>query len=106
MITIEKAGLSDKELAFLKRWSSIRKKGRARYIGSRGFLIGILLFAVWFVITMIEINTSEFEKALYTQYVSAFVKKCVIWFVSYMIIGCVIASGMWKQKEEKMNYLS
>lgn len=68
--------------------------------------MGILLFLIWLVVTLLEISMSEFQKMLYLEHVSNFINKCVIWFVCYMVIGFILANGMWKRKEEKFEYLS
>jgi len=98
--------MTDKELLFLKKWSRIRKKGRLKYVITRGFTLGLLLFSIWLIITIIEISMSEFEKTLYFEQLSNFIEKCVIWFICQMALGFILANGMWKRKEEKMEYLS
>jgi len=97
-------GVSDKEKAFLARWSTIRQRGRILYTISRGCLYGLLLFGVWLTVTMIEINLSEFQQAIYSR--DAFIGKCVIWFVCEMLIGGILANQSWKAKENKFKYLS
>ncbi|MCQ6561184.1 hypothetical protein [Paenibacillus mendelii] len=97
-------GVRDRERAFLARWSEIRKKGRIRYTISRGGLYGLLLFGVWLAVTLIELNLSEFQQAIWTR--DAFIRQCVIWFVCEMLIGGVLAHQGWKAKENKFKYLS
>ena len=99
-------GLSLKEKKFIRRWSAVRAKGKVRYIVTRGLLFGLGLFAVWFIVTWIEINMSDFKRAVIFQDYDSFLRRCMIWFVCEMIIGFVIASGVWKRKEERLEYLS
>ncbi|WP_377566691.1 hypothetical protein [Paenibacillus chungangensis] len=99
-----KLGLGEKEISFLTKWTDIRKGGRVRYITTRGSLLGLILFAIWLVITIIEINISDFEKAVFTW--DSFVRQCITWFVCEFIIGFIIANQSWKSREEKFHYLS
>ena len=62
-----KLGLSDKDSLFLKKWSRTRAKGKKKYVLLNGIMFGVLLFLVWLVVTLIEINVSEFQKSLYNE---------------------------------------
>lgn len=99
-------GQGPKEEAFIRRWTAIRNRGKARYIMTRGSLTGLLLFAVWLIVTLIEINMSEFQKALYTADPGTFLGKCIIWLVCYSAMGVLLAASRWKGNEEKYHYLS
>lgn len=100
----ESIGISKKEKSFLDKWSVIRTKGKLRYIITRGLLHGLLLFSVWFVVTLLEIQMSEFKQALYSP--EYLMKRSITWLITYLLIGIVIANGSWKGKEEKYMYLS
>ncbi len=106
VLKIEKIGRTDKDLKFLDKWSRIRGQGRIRYIITRGIGLGLLLFLMWLIVTIIEISMSEFQKTLYFEHFSNFIEKCMIWFCCYMTLGFILANGIWKRKEEKMDYLS
>ncbi len=100
-------GISDRDRRFVQRWTAFRAKGRIRYTLGRGVLLGLGLFAVWLLVTIIEIALSEFKLAMYQQHPWDYLgKSCVIWAVCYQIIGVVLANGMWTKKEEKLQYLS
>lgn len=101
-----KLGLSDKELLFINKWSRTRAKGKIRFIITRGIIYGCILFLVWLVVTLIEINVSEFQKTLYYEHPSHFVKRGFIWLFWYMVFGLGLSSAAWKGKEEKYKYLS
>jgi hypothetical protein len=100
----EDLGLSEKERTFLIKWSAARTKGRVRYILTRGSVFGLLLFGIWLVATVVEINMSDYEMALFTW--ESFRRRCIMWFILEMLIGFVIAFSSWKGKEEKYYYLS
>lgn len=100
----ERMGHWSRETDFLTKWSSIRGKGKARFILTRGSLLGLLLFAVWLVVTIIEINVSDFEKAAFSW--DVFIRRSVTWFICEMVIGLVLAISIWRGKEEKFRYLS
>ena len=71
---------------------------------TRGVCGGLLLFAVWLIVTFIEISMSEFLQAVYTP--EELQKKSLIWFTAYLLIGFVLSTGRWKGMEEKYEYLS
>jgi len=95
-----------KEKDFASSWERIRAKGRFKYIISRGMLYGLLLFAVWFFITVLEINFSEFKKAIFEQNQSYWIRKCAIWFCVFVTQGLFFASYRWKKNESDFLYLS
>lgn len=97
-------GLTEREKKFIRKWSAIRAKGRTRYVWTRGICGGLLLFAVWLIVTLIEISMSEFLQAVYTP--EELQKKSLIWFTAYLLIGFVLSTGRWKGMEEKYEYLS
>lgn len=99
-------GLTERERIFLNKWRRIRSSGKLKYIVTRGLGFGMLLYGIWFTITMFEISSSEFERAVYFDDISNLVKKCAIWFVCYMTYGSVVSVTLWKKKEEKYEYLS
>ncbi|WP_020618161.1 hypothetical protein [Paenibacillus daejeonensis] len=96
--------LSDKEARFVDRWSAVRNKGKMRYIIMRGIIGGLLLFAIWFVVTLIEIRFSEFQSALFTW--PDFMRRSLIWLVVYQLIGFTLAASAWKGQERKYDYLT
>lgn len=96
--------LSDKEARFVARWSAIRAKGKRRYILLRGFTMSLLLFAIWFVVTLIEVQFSEFQSALFTW--SDYMNRSLIWLVCYHLIGFTLAFSAWKGRERKFDYLT
>lgn len=100
----ENLGFSKKEQSFLKKWSVIRKKGKLRYIIIRGLIHGLSIFSVWFIVTLIEVQMSEYKQALYTP--EYLMKRSMTWLITYVLIGLVIAQGSWKAKEDKFRYLS
>ncbi|MDF2925974.1 MAG: hypothetical protein K0R57_4888 [Paenibacillaceae bacterium] len=97
-------GLGPKEQNFLNKWSKIRRKGMVRYIITRGFLYGLLLFAVWLIGSAIDIRLSEFEQALFTW--SQFLRSCVLWFIVELLIGFTLSFQSWRGRESKYRYLS
>lgn len=97
-------GIKESEKSFIKKWSVIRKKGKLRYVFTRGLFYGIILFIIWLIVTLIEINMSEFKQAIYTQ--DYMIRRSITWFLVYLITGLVIARGSWKAKEEKYKYLT
>lgn len=97
-------GLKERDKNFIKKWSVIRKKGKLRYVLTRGLSYGIFLFFVWFVVTFVSINTSEFEQAIYSH--EFMLKKSIAMFIVYLIAGIIFGMGSWKAKEEKFNYLT
>lgn len=99
-------GLTEREKTFLMRWSRIRKSGKLRYIVTRGLGFGLMLYGIWFAITILEISSSEFERAVYFDNIQNLVKKCAIWFVCYMTYGFIVSVTLWKKKEEKYEHLS
>ena len=38
--------------SFIDKWSRIRDKGRFKYLVTRGFVIGLLIFLIWFAVTI------------------------------------------------------
>jgi hypothetical protein len=94
--------LGDKEKTFLLEWSAIRKKGKASYILTRGSLFGLIIFNFWVVVTIVEINMSDFKLALYTW--ESFLKSCTIWFTLEFLLGFVIAIWCWKGREEMYHH--
>lgn len=102
----DEASLTKKEQAYVIKWAAIRQSGRMRYVITRGIIFGLLLFGLWLLVSLIEINLSEFERTLYREYPGAFFRRALIWLVCYQILGWVFARGNWKRKEEKYHYLS
>jgi hypothetical protein len=100
------SGLSSKEQAFVRRWNAVRSKGKRRYIVTRGIGLGLVLFAVWLAITLLEIRLSEFEQALYQQHPAVMWRKCLIWLGCYLLLGLTLAWSSWKGREDKFHYLS
>jgi len=96
--------LNPREKEFIRRWSSIRQKGKLGYMLTRTLLLGLLLFSVWLTVTAIEISNSEFQKAIFTWRDFGF--RCLNWFCFYQLLGFVIARGLWKRNEERYHYLS
>lgn len=83
-----------------------RAKGKTRYVWTRGLGFGLALFAVWLIVTLIEISTSEFMQAVYTNTPEELLAKSLIWGTAYLIIGFIISVNRWKGMEEKYDYLS
>lgn len=85
---------------------SDKKKGRMRYVLTRGIAFGILIFLVWLGGTILEILMSDFKRIFYLGYISIFAIRCVVWFIGSKLLGLTFANGMWKRKEKKFEYLS
>lgn len=98
------ADRSPKEERFVARWSSIRERGKLRYIVLRGVVGGLLLFAIWFGVSLLEIRLSEFKSALFTW--PDFLNRSLIWFVCYQLIGFTLAFSAWRAKESRYDYLT
>lgn len=100
----ESLGLKQSEKKFVKKWSAIRSIGRTRYVLTRGFIFGVCVFSIWLGITLIEMNISEYKRALYNN--EHLIKSGAIWFVIYQCWGLIMAWSDWRNKEEKYRYLS
>ncbi|ALS28546.1 hypothetical protein IJ21_31520 [Paenibacillus sp. 32O-W] len=97
-------GHGKREQGFVARWTAVRRKGKGRYVMTRGLLFGLPLYAVWLAVTLIEIAVSEFRQALFDR--GDFAVSMLIWFVVYMTIGMVLAAHRWRANEAKYRYLT
>lgn len=96
-------GLGDLEKSFLLNWAAIRKQGKAKFILTRGSLLGFLIFNFWLIVTIVEIfMLSDLELAQYSW--ESFIKKCLLWFTLEIMLGFALAVGSWKANEEKYHH--
>lgn len=97
----------ENDSSFFSKWSTIRQKGRMRYIISRGTVIGLILFTVLFIIRIIEVNFSEIEKFVYQEFgMGYFLRRTFVYLPFYLTIGFSFSIGSWRKKEEQYQYLT
>lgn len=62
----------------MNRWSRTREKGKRRYVLTRGMLIGDLLFAAWFGVTVSESMLSDIMRVSLIANKSVFFIRCLL----------------------------
>lgn len=88
--------------SFIDKWSKIRDKGRFKYLVTRGFGIGLLIFLIWFaVFTMTEILLSPNRDIILSEKRTIIYARCAMWFIYCEILGFIFANLRWKRNEEK-----
>lgn len=103
----ENSVIVENDGSFFSKWSKIRLKGRMRYIISRGIVIGLILFTLYVIIEIIEINLSEFEKYIYQEYgMGYFIRRTVVYLPFYLTLGFSFSIGSWRKKEGQYQYLT
>lgn len=73
---------------------------------TRGMLIGDLLFAAWFGVTVSESMLSDIMRVSLIANKSVFFIRCLLWLAFCLLLGFVWADRLWKRKEDKFNHLS
>lgn len=100
-------GKSEQDLAFVRKWSRVQKRGKIFYIVTRGIGIGSLMFLISLSFTLYETYHNEAWQTIYFySHRDYFIKKCLTDLLILSGYGGIFASMLWKHKEEKMHYLS
>lgn len=103
----ENSVIVENDGSFFSKWHNIRQKGKMRYIISRGTVIGLILFTIYLIIAIIEINLSEFEKFIYQEFgMGYFFRKTLVYLPFYLTLGFSFSIGSWRKKEEQYQYLT
>lgn len=93
--------------SFIDKWSRIRDKGRFKYLVTRGFVIGLLIFLIWFAVTITtEIILSEFRDIILSEKRTIIYARYAMWFIYCEILGFTFANLRWKRNEQKFQNLS
>lgn len=87
----------DKDKLFYTKWASTRKKGRNKYIISRGLLFASIVYIVW-VVTTIMFDRHKFDE-------SFFKLRFVYYGIIYLLTGFVISISSWKGNESRYKNL-
>lgn len=88
----------DRDERFYRKWTVIRKKGKARFVISRGLVHGLLLYVVWALATWF-LDKDKFDPEF-------FVTRYYYYFLIYLIVGFIISSGAWKGQNNRYDNIT